>query len=294
MELAKRMVMASMVTLVNLNMVLSQITLSRIAELSSHLFSSAFFLSLTASLPLIEKISDIILQLATLGHNFPPYFLVATHWVSKKYRASFSKQHQTSTIGKRGIYLQTQAWSESSGLSEVFGRTPFQSPQKFRSLTIFGLPCLPIFLRASQRHCGLERRRFQGLVRRCWWSRCFSNAPSWSAIPRPWTPCLGPWTLSRPCLGPWRPWSRPPPTSPHSPEEVGPARSGLCLRKIGDVFQILYFILIFCGYGIWQRWELYPCIMCICVYLHLHVCPIRNKISPGHEARPQSVKAACK
>ena len=55
MELAKRMVMASTVTLVNLNMVLSQITLSRIAELSSHLFSSAFFLSLTASLPLSEN-----------------------------------------------------------------------------------------------------------------------------------------------------------------------------------------------------------------------------------------------
>jgi len=81
MELAKRMVMASMVTLVNLNMVLSQITLSGIAELSSHLFSSAFFLSLTASLPLGENNvrHHSHLQLATLGHNFPPYFLVATH-----------------------------------------------------------------------------------------------------------------------------------------------------------------------------------------------------------------------
>ena len=111
-------------------------------------------------------------------------------------------KHQTSTITKRGIYLQTQAWSESSGLSEVFGRTPFQSPQNFRSSTIFASTCLPVFLRTSRRHCGLERRPFQGLVGRCWWSRRFSNAPSWSAIPRPWTPCLGPWTLLRPCLGP--------------------------------------------------------------------------------------------
>ena len=81
MELAKRMVMASTVTLVNLNMVLSQITLSGIAELSSHLFSSAFFLSLTASLPLSENNirHHSHVHLATMGHEIPPYFLVATH-----------------------------------------------------------------------------------------------------------------------------------------------------------------------------------------------------------------------
>ena len=128
MELAKRMVMASTVTLVNLNMVLSQITLSGIAELSSHLFSSAFFLSLTASLPLSENnIRHHYLHLATMTIIFHHIFL----WQQTECQRDVGQvslnniKHQTSAIAKRGIYLQTQAWSDSSGLSEVFGRTPF-------------------------------------------------------------------------------------------------------------------------------------------------------------------------